>query len=366
MKKPKSQLNEKIQALNVAKMIGCSGAHRTADGVWMPCESHEILNEISTVAESSRWRTVVPGSRPERIQKKSLDEWFKEKWVDISRPKKGGGFEPCGRGDAKKGAYPKCVPASKAASMTAAEIASAVRRKRKAESTQKRRGKKPIYVPTEKKNLDALGLNEKAAIPTNPELYARVKAKAKRKFDVYPSAYANAWLVREYKRRGGGYRSDETSQKSSQEDARRFTRMKKGRKYKKRRNLPMHTGVIHLDGVGLVSDSGISMKSEIKSLNRGPEYVRETDPDVFLDPESARFRSRQLGCIGISRRISKNGRAVWMPCTNMTDYSRLSGTTSLGRRHQRENSQSMVRTILRQELSKLKRKKSICEEILQK
>ena len=42
--------------------------------------------------------------------------------------------------------------------------------------------------------------------PTNPALYSRVKAAAKRKFDVYPSAYANAWLVREYKKRGGKYK----------------------------------------------------------------------------------------------------------------------------------------------------------------
>ena len=41
--------------------------------------------------------------------------------------------------------------------------------------------------------------------PKNATLYARVKAAAKRKFDVYPSAYANAWLVREYKKRGGTY-----------------------------------------------------------------------------------------------------------------------------------------------------------------
>ena len=40
----------------------------------------------------------------------------------------------------------------------------------------------------------------------NPSLYARVKAEAKRKFDVYPSAYANAWLVRTYKKRGGKYK----------------------------------------------------------------------------------------------------------------------------------------------------------------
>ena len=47
---------------------------------------------------------------------------------------------------------------------------------------------------------------KKGPTPTNPSLYARVKAEAKRKFKVYPSAYANAWLVRTYKKRGGGYK----------------------------------------------------------------------------------------------------------------------------------------------------------------
>tara|TARA_Y100001938_G_C7913472_1_gene340792 strand:- start:507 stop:674 length:168 start_codon:yes stop_codon:yes gene_type:complete len=47
---------------------------------------------------------------------------------------------------------------------------------------------------------------KKKPVPTNPELYSRVKSEAKKKFDVYPSAYANAWLVRTYKKRGGGYR----------------------------------------------------------------------------------------------------------------------------------------------------------------
>ncbi len=131
---------------------------------------------------------------------KSLKEWFREQWVDISRPKKGGGFEPCGRSDASSGKYPKCVPASRAARMSPEEIASAVRRKRRAESTETRDGKKPIYVSTDKEKI------EKANVPTDPSLYARVKAEAKAKFDVYPSAYANAWLVREYKKRGGGYR----------------------------------------------------------------------------------------------------------------------------------------------------------------
>ena len=47
-------------------------------------------------------------------------------------------------------------------------------------------------------------------VPTNPELYSRVKAEAKSKFDRWPSAYGSAWLVKTYKSRGGGYRKAQT------------------------------------------------------------------------------------------------------------------------------------------------------------
>jgi hypothetical protein len=33
------------------------------------------------------------------------------------------------------------------------------------------------------------------AKPTNPALYSRVKAEAKRKYKVWPSAYASGWLT---------------------------------------------------------------------------------------------------------------------------------------------------------------------------
>lgn len=136
-------------------------------------------------------------SRAEVLKGGGLDKWFDERWVDISRPKKGGGFEECGRPDANDGKYPKCVPASTAAKMSAQERRSAVRRKRKAESSEQRQGKKPIYVDTFAKTRN---------VPTDMKLYSRVKAEAKKKFDVYPSAYANAWLVKEYKSRGGKYK----------------------------------------------------------------------------------------------------------------------------------------------------------------
>jgi predicted ABC-type ATPase len=107
---------------------------------------------------------------------------------------------------------------------------------------------------------------------------------------------------------------------------------------------------------------GFATKSlEEKSEQYSP---RDNDTDVFTDIESARRRARQLGCIGVSRRMSKSGKIVWMPCTNMTDYNNLTGMTSLGRLNQEKNTQKVIRTVLSQELKK--RKKSLVEEIMGK
>lgn len=46
-------------------------------------------------------------------------------------------------------------------------------------------------------------------IPTDPEKWSYYKSQAKKKFDVYPSAYANAWAAKKYKAAGGGWRKDE-------------------------------------------------------------------------------------------------------------------------------------------------------------
>ena len=39
--------------------------------------------------------------------------------------------------------------------------------------------------------------------PNNPKLWASKVRLAKQKFDVYPSAYANAWAVKQYNNAGG-------------------------------------------------------------------------------------------------------------------------------------------------------------------
>ncbi len=75
-----------------------------------------------------------------------LTKWFKQNWVDISA-KKDGKHPKCGRRKGEKRGYPKCVPASVASRMSAAQKRSAVSRKRTAES-KKRTGKRPSYAKT--------------------------------------------------------------------------------------------------------------------------------------------------------------------------------------------------------------------------
>jgi hypothetical protein len=49
-------------------------------------------------------------------------------------------------------------------------------------------------------------------VPTNPTLWAKFVAQAKKKFDVYPSAYANGWASKQYKDAGGKWKTEEAEE----------------------------------------------------------------------------------------------------------------------------------------------------------
>jgi hypothetical protein len=152
---------------------------------------------------------------------------------------------------------PKCMPRSKAHSMEKDDRASAARRKRAKDPVADRSGKggKPVMVSTDKKeefvlktfdefisegNKKGLWANIRAKkargeapakkgdkdypdelekiredyelfleknVPTKPALWSKYKSQAKSKFDVYPSAYANGWAAKQYKKAGGGWKS---------------------------------------------------------------------------------------------------------------------------------------------------------------
>ena len=61
--------------------------------------------------------------------------------------------------------------------------------------------KKKGKTPKDEETLD------EKSVPNNPELWSRAKARAKQKFDVYPSAYANGWAAKWYKSKGGTWSS---------------------------------------------------------------------------------------------------------------------------------------------------------------
>ena len=63
-----------------------------------------------------------------------------------------------------------------------------------------------------KKQEGVMNLEEKLSlfleknVPTDKSKWAYYKSQAKKKFDVYPSAYANAWAAKQYKAAGGSWK----------------------------------------------------------------------------------------------------------------------------------------------------------------
>ena len=55
-------------------------------------------------------------------------------------------------------------------------------------------------------NEEKLNLFLEKNVPTDASKWSYYKSQAKKKFDVYPSAYANAWAAKQYKAAGGGWK----------------------------------------------------------------------------------------------------------------------------------------------------------------
>jgi len=67
----------------------------------------------------------------------------------------------------------------------------------------------------EKELEERINLFVEKNTPTKPSKWSYYKSQAKKKFDVYPSAYANAWAAKKYKAAGGGWRKSENIDEAS-------------------------------------------------------------------------------------------------------------------------------------------------------
>jgi hypothetical protein len=159
----------------------------------------------------------------ENILDENLKKWFSDKWVNIGKKDKSGKHPPCGTSGKKRG-YAKCVPKSKAGSMSKKEKESATRRKRAAQNKAGRGGtsdvsgggKKPIRVKTKAESV--MNLSKEKLIEMIKEEYQNILSennmmteaqfdeaagkkdacynKVKSRYDVWPSAYASGALVK--------------------------------------------------------------------------------------------------------------------------------------------------------------------------
>lgn len=139
------------------------------------------------------------------------------------------------------------------------------------------------------------------------------------------------------------------------------TRLQRGANNIQRQWEPLGSrGIVAIDTI-----TGGGLVSGVVGKAYQPAAPRDEDPDVFTDIEAARDRSRQLGCIGVSRRISRSGRTIWMPCTNMSDLSNRTGRTALGRRNMQKRSERFIMDAIRKAKPKAERRraKSIYEDL---
>ena len=240
---------------------------------------------------------------------------------------------------------PKCMPRDKAHSMSKKDRGSSARRKRAKDPTVDRpgTGNKPIMVKTDKKE----SVQEKNE-PTNPKLWAKFKAQAKAKFDVYPSAYANGWAAKQYKAAGGGWR---TVKESAQD---RLDRMAKKHGLGKPNKAAD-------DYMAKMSNEGAELLKAVQQMKKG-KYPTSRKPKVIPAPKSdmakrmARGqRNDPVNKIGVKKESTA---AYGKSQSNIRRKQKHAGMTSSDR-----NKMGKLADMMRKEREKKMRKEENIDEL---
>ena len=246
-------------------------------------------------------------------------------------------------GDSKAGeGKPKCLSAEKAAKLRAKggkkAIAAAVRRKRKKDPVRDRpgTGNKPKMVSNKLKEsfMRSAEFLEEKNTPTNPSLWSRAKAQARKKFDVYPSAYANAWASKWYKKRGGGWKKKKKSVKENLER---------------------------------VSSLILEKKAKVKAP-KGHHWMKHGENEYKLMPHKGKFKPHKDGSLEAEfdvQKMHENKTAAW---TRKEGKNKKGGLNEKGRKsYEKENPGSDLKAPVSREQAKkskggkaAKRRKSFC------
>jgi len=140
------------------------------------------------------------------------------------------------------------------------------------------------------KQYDITSLNEENK-PTNPKLWSQAKSLAKKKFKVYPSAYANGWASKWYKKHGGGWKS---VNEQAEQDTTTLTEQKKKEKMvaslkPKMKQLFSKMSAMNEEIVN-AKHEGTMTKKEIKSRDRIAKKVKAKPIKGKDTAENAKYR----------------------------------------------------------------------------
>lgn len=163
---------------------------------------------------------------------------------------------------------------------------------------------KKIIDPTEINNVicenTKIVILEKNA-PNDPEKWSSCKSQAKQKFDVYPSAYANAWASKCYKKKGGSWRTvkeDVDTELRSIETSKSHHGANKGvdlllkDKVKSLFFNKIDEEVVNKDHKGSMTAAEIQKRDEIAAEMKRRGNIKRIKTDERLDSqEEAEFRT---------------------------------------------------------------------------
>jgi len=119
-------------------------------------------------------------------------------------------------------------------------------------------------------------------VPTNPSKWQYYVSQAKKKFDVYPSAYANGWASKQYKAAGGGWKTDEGQEPQH---------VAQGLPQTKEKKQPMigERFIKYLEDIGLKHAAYTNEAGDVKVIGLNKAQIKDAITNMVVKSEIKNF-----------------------------------------------------------------------------
>jgi hypothetical protein len=135
-------------------------------------------------------------------------------------------------------------------------------------------------------------------VPTNPSKWQYYVSQAKKKFDVYPSAYANGWASKQYKAAGGGWKTEEGQEPQH---------VAQGLPQTKEKKQPMigERFIKYLEDIGLKHAAYTNEAGDVKVIGLNKAQIKDAINNMVVKSEIKKFVEGGLEESNEGERIQK-------------------------------------------------------------